>query len=199
LCVGEEKEVAAQGIARQTVAHQTTQTIEPLAHVRCARRQVDPRSRSESEHGLHSLQYAYQLLQCANIETTPYFDPPPACQHNRQAAAPVVRHLRGSARAIERLLRWLGAAQRNGNRRPALRLPSLTWPMPLAVAIPCAHRNTVKAAELSSIQTARLTLGDQLLCFLTAPTTMPPTNDQVLFAHATSSSHSRKQNQMRLL
>ena len=71
--------------------------------------------------------------------------------------------------------------------------------MPLAVAIQYTHRNTVKAAELSSIQAAPLKLDDQLLCFLTPPTTMPPTNDQVLFAHATSSSHSRKQNQMGLL
>jgi hypothetical protein len=118
--------MAAQRIALQTVPHQAIQTIKPFAHVRCARRQVDSHRRTESGHGLHSLQYAHQLLQCANIETTPYFDPPPACQHNRQAAVPVVRHIRGSARAIQRLFRWLRAAtERQPTARPAPSQPDL--------------------------------------------------------------------------
>jgi hypothetical protein len=55
-------------------------------------------------------------------------------------------------------------------------------------------------SEAEAIEGAKLgDGGNQLLCFYTAPTTMPPINSQVLFAHDTNSSHCRKQNQMRLL
>src|SRR5665213_2381575 len=70
LCVRKQKEMATQGVAQQLIAHQTIQTIKPFAHVRCPRRQVDPRSRAHSEHGLRSFQNADQLLQYSSIEST---------------------------------------------------------------------------------------------------------------------------------
>src|SRR5664279_4036830 len=48
--IGEQEDVAALGIARQMVAHQTVQTIKSLAHVRGSGRHVDPRRWPKSEH-----------------------------------------------------------------------------------------------------------------------------------------------------
>src|SRR5258707_7642373 len=42
LCVRKQKEVAAQRITQQLIAHQTMQTVKPFAHVGCARRHVYP-------------------------------------------------------------------------------------------------------------------------------------------------------------
>jgi hypothetical protein len=50
LRVGEEKDVAAQRVAGQPVAHQSEEAFEALAHVRGARSQIDTCGASDTEH-----------------------------------------------------------------------------------------------------------------------------------------------------
>jgi hypothetical protein len=84
LCVRKQKEMAAQGVAQQLIAHQTIQPINPFAHVRCARRHVDPRCRAHSEHGLQPLKYGYQLRQRLRIEAATNFYSAAVDQQHRQ-------------------------------------------------------------------------------------------------------------------
>jgi hypothetical protein len=73
LRVRKEKQVAAQGIAQQLIAHQTIQAVEPLAHVGCARRKINPRRRAHAEHRLQPLKHSHQLSQRRSIEAATDF------------------------------------------------------------------------------------------------------------------------------
>jgi hypothetical protein len=73
LRVRKEKQVAAQGIAQQLIAHQTIQAVEPLAHVGCARRKINPRRRAQTEHRLQPLKNSHQLSQRRSIEAATDF------------------------------------------------------------------------------------------------------------------------------
>src|SRR5215469_10156364 len=48
--IAEQENMAALGIATQMIAHQTVQTVKPLAHVRSSGGHVDPRRWPKSEH-----------------------------------------------------------------------------------------------------------------------------------------------------
>src|SRR5208283_1242759 len=72
--IRENKHVAAFRIAVQMIAYQAVETIEILAHVRCAGCNIDPRRRSKPEHRLDPVQYGQQTFQCSRIKSTTYFD-----------------------------------------------------------------------------------------------------------------------------
>lgn len=84
--------MAAQGIAQQMIADQTIQASKPFAHVPCARRQIDTRSRAHSEHDLRSFQNADQLLQYSSIESTLHFDSAITRKQHCQTARPLALH-----------------------------------------------------------------------------------------------------------
>src|SRR5208337_1182570 len=68
LSVAEQKHMSAQRLALQAVPHQTKQSVESLAHVRGTYRQINPGRRSQSKHGLHSIQYTQQTFQRHRIK-----------------------------------------------------------------------------------------------------------------------------------
>jgi hypothetical protein len=61
------------GIAQQLIAHQTIQAVEPLAHVGCARRKINPRRRAQAEHRLQPLKHSHKLRQRRRIEAATHF------------------------------------------------------------------------------------------------------------------------------
>ena len=86
LGVAEQEQVPAQRLTRQSIAHQTVQPIEPLAHVGDPGGQIDPCSWAQSKHGLHPLQDAHQAFERTRIKIRMHLDPAPARQHNGQPA-----------------------------------------------------------------------------------------------------------------
>ena len=87
LRVGEQEHMPAQRIAQQPVARQTVEALEPLAHVRGPRRQIDPCRRPPAEHGSEPLQHIQQLHQCGGVKPVPDLDSTAAPQCHRQTAA----------------------------------------------------------------------------------------------------------------
>ena len=59
LAVAEQEQVPAQRLTRQTIADETVQPFEPLAHVGDPGGQIDPCSWAQSKHGLRLLQDAH--------------------------------------------------------------------------------------------------------------------------------------------
>src|SRR5277367_6951473 len=63
LRVGKQKNVAAQRIARQPVAHQTVESFKSLAHVRRSGGKIDARGRPDAEHD----QASSTAMSCRNV------------------------------------------------------------------------------------------------------------------------------------
>src|SRR5437773_4748598 len=77
LAVAEQEQVPAQRLTRQTIADQTVQPFEPLAHVGDSGGQIDPCGWTQSKHRLHPLQRTHQTLERIGIKIRMYLDPPP--------------------------------------------------------------------------------------------------------------------------
>jgi len=75
LCIGENKNMSAQGLTKQTVAHHAVQSFESLAHVGRSRRQVDASRWPQTEHRLGGFQHTDELLQRDRIKAALHFDP----------------------------------------------------------------------------------------------------------------------------
>ncbi len=84
LAVAEQEQVPAQRLTRQSIADETVQSFEPLAHVGDSRSQIDPRGWAQSKHGLRPLQDAHQAFERGRVKITLHFDPAPARQHHGQ-------------------------------------------------------------------------------------------------------------------
>ena len=100
--VAEQEQVPAQRLTRQTIADETVQPLEPLAHVGDPGGQMDPCSWAQSKHGLRPLQDAHQAFQCICIEIRIYLDPPPARQHHGQPTTRFVQLRRFPGRQLHR-------------------------------------------------------------------------------------------------
>src|ERR1019366_540810 len=90
LAVAEQEQVPAQRLTRQTIADETVQPLEPLAHVGDSGRQIDPCSWAQSKHGLHPLQHTYQPFERVYIKIAMHFDPASAQQYYGQSASRLV-------------------------------------------------------------------------------------------------------------
>ena len=82
LAVAEQEQVPAKRLARQTIADQTVQPLEPLAHVGDPGGQIDSCGWAQSKHGLRPLQYTHQALERTRVKIRMYLDPTPAPQHH---------------------------------------------------------------------------------------------------------------------
>src|ERR1700687_1923594 len=98
LAVAEQEQMPAQRVTRQSIADETVQPLEPLAHVGDSGSQIDPCGWPQSKHRLHPLQHTQQALERTRIKIRTYLDPAPARQHYCQPTSRVVlrrRFLRG--------------------------------------------------------------------------------------------------------
>ena len=84
LAVAEQEQVPAQRLTRQSIADQTVQPLEPLAHVGDPGGQIDPCGWAQSKHGLRPLQSTHQALERTRIKIRMHLDPAPARQHHGQ-------------------------------------------------------------------------------------------------------------------
>lgn len=82
LAVAEQEQVPAQRLTRQTIADETVQPFEPLAHVGDPGGQIDPCSWAQSKHGLRPLQDGHQAFERTRIKIRMHLDPAPARQHH---------------------------------------------------------------------------------------------------------------------
>lgn len=71
-----------QSSAMHPVARQPVQTMKALPHVGCARRQIDPRCRSEGPH--LTLQSCDQPVESPYFEVLAYLDAMAALEHHGQ-------------------------------------------------------------------------------------------------------------------
>jgi len=68
LAVAEQEQVPTKRLTRQSIADQTVQPFEPLAHVGDPGGQIDPCSWAQSKHGLRLLQDAHQAFERTRIK-----------------------------------------------------------------------------------------------------------------------------------
>jgi len=94
LAVAEQEQVPAQRLTRQTIADETVQPLEPLAHVGDPGGQIDSCGWSQPKHGLSPPQCTHQALECTRIKIRMYLDPAPARQHHCQPTAGWLLRLR---------------------------------------------------------------------------------------------------------
>ena len=86
LRIGEQKDMTAQRIARQPVAHQPEETFKALAHVGRSGGKIDTRGWSDAEHDQASSTVT-ELAQRAGIETALHFNAESAVQNHGQFTA----------------------------------------------------------------------------------------------------------------
>ena len=94
LAVAEQEQVPAQRLTRQSIADESVQPFEPLAHVGDSGGQIDPCSWAQSKHGLHLLQCSHQALERLRIKIRKYLNAAPARQHHGQPTTRFVLHWR---------------------------------------------------------------------------------------------------------
>src|ERR1019366_6788693 len=155
LAVAEQEQVPAQRVTRQTIADETVQPLEPLAHVGDSRSQIDPCSWAQSKHGLHPLQHTHQALERTRIKITMHFDPAPARQHHGQ---PTTTFLLPRRFPSGQFYRHQTTGRRNSSTH------SLPTPLP-QMAIQSAEAQTSTVAKLAPPHTAAHKLSHQLLNF----------------------------------
>src|ERR1035441_4033184 len=102
LAVAEQEQVPAQRLTRQTIADETVQPLEPLAHVSHSGSQIDPCGWTQSKHGLVPLQKTHQALERSRVKIGMYLDPVAARQHHGQPITRFVLLRRFPGRQLHR-------------------------------------------------------------------------------------------------
>ena len=101
-----------------------------LAHVRGSRRQINPCSWAQSEHGLHPLQHTQQALQRVRIKIAPHLDPSPTRQHYGQPCRYLLFSVHPSNLTHTLLIEQVGCSD------AYLPVKNILWP-----SVSCARNN----------------------------------------------------------
>lgn len=140
--VGEQEQMAAQGILAQVITYQAEQAVEAFAHIHRFGAKIDFRCQAESKHfRLHSLDDSDQSRQFLIAIVPVALDSPAAGQFNGEAIGLPLRRLGDP----------LLPGQFNFYQRCGLAASFLTWPSSAtSVVVECGDRDCVLLAILPS-------------------------------------------------
>src|SRR5271167_2483087 len=156
-----------QWLALQTVAHQTVQPVEALAHVRCTCCQINPCCQPQPKHRLHSIQHTQQTLQRRRIKPLENFHSLPSRKNNGQLPAQWPSCYFHRHQPPADLHSFTNVHFACSQPLAAQRAPLLSTSLP--PDIQRSHCYSMLLAKFPSPQPAGLKCIQQLLCFSPAP------------------------------